>query len=70
VHQFEQFFLVTEGVDPEVVAQQVDEHRRDGIKAVRWWTLDELRRTAEQVFPEDLALRLMELWEARHEGFT
>jgi 8-oxo-dGTP pyrophosphatase MutT (NUDIX family) len=63
LRQFEQFFLVTDGVDPDVVSQQVDEHQREGIKAVRWWTLEELRSTVEQIFPEDLASRLVGLRE-------
>jgi 8-oxo-dGTP pyrophosphatase MutT (NUDIX family) len=70
IRQFEQFFLVTNGVDPGVVSQQVDEHHREGIKAVRWWTVEELRCTAEQVFPEDLASRLVALREGLLERFA
>ena len=70
IRQFEQFFLVARGVDPEVVSQQVAEHDREGIKAVRWWTLEELRHTAEQVFPEDLVPKLVELREGRPELFA
>ena len=69
IRQFEQFFLVTEGVEPEVVSQQLAEHHREGIKAVRWWTLEELGRTAEQVFPEDLASKLVEFRENYPERF-
>lgn len=61
VSQLEQFFLVTAGFDPDVVAQQLNEHALEGIQAVRWWTLEELRCTSETVFPQDLVARLLEL---------
>jgi hypothetical protein len=30
-------------------------HVHDGIRAARWWTLDELDATADSVWPERLA---------------
>jgi hypothetical protein len=33
-------------------------HGREGILETRYWSRSELERTAERVFPEDLAARL------------
>jgi len=42
-----------------IVANGLEEaHAVEGILAVRWWSLDELRTTKERVFPEDLVRRV------------
>jgi ADP-ribose pyrophosphatase YjhB (NUDIX family) len=33
-------------------------HRREGILAARWWSLEEIEATSERVFPENLCERL------------
>ncbi len=33
-------------------------HRVEGIEEVRWWSLEELRTSAHQTFPTDLAARI------------
>lgn len=57
--QTEQYYLVATGEsslanDPGV--RQA--HRTEGILTTRWWSLGELRTTAECVFPEDLSARM------------
>lgn len=61
IRQFEQFFLVVDGVQPDVVHHQIVEHDREGIRALRWWTLEDLAHTTDQVFPEDIHSRLTDL---------
>lgn len=51
--QEQQFFLVR--VDEwEVDTTGFEQAERDSIDDHRWWTLDELERTAERVYPTDL----------------
>lgn len=61
--QTERFFLVrTQSFEP-VPALSWDELRREGMTAVRWWTLDELE-AAETIFaPRRLPMLLRELIE-------
>lgn len=56
--QIEQFFLLDGDVSSQAIARQVTEHEREGIKAVRWWSLDELRCATDRVFPEDMLAKL------------
>jgi 8-oxo-dGTP pyrophosphatase MutT (NUDIX family) len=56
--QIEQFFLLEGDVSPQAIACQVTEHEREGINAVRWWSLDELRCATDRFFPEDILARL------------
>jgi ADP-ribose pyrophosphatase YjhB (NUDIX family) len=57
ISQTETFFLVTQ--HSWVLSPEVEEvHRLEGIKEVRWWSLDEIDRTDEPVFPPDLAHRM------------
>jgi 8-oxo-dGTP diphosphatase len=61
VRQEEQYFLLRIGPGDIALGPQVREaHRREGIIATRWWSLEELETTSEQVFPEDLPRRLRE----------
>ena len=65
VRQEEQFFLLRVLPGDVALGEEVREaHRYEGIIATRWWSLDEIETTSEQVFPEDLPQRLREL---RHE---
>jgi ADP-ribose pyrophosphatase YjhB (NUDIX family) len=62
IRQVEQFFLLrlSRGeANLGGLAREV--HRREGIVAWRWWSLEEIAATRERVFPEDLAERLRRL---------
>jgi 8-oxo-dGTP pyrophosphatase MutT (NUDIX family) len=62
VRQEEQYFLLRLPPDDVALGPQVREaHLREGIIAARWWSLDELETSSEQVFPEDLSQRVREL---------
>ena len=61
IRQLEQFFLVADGVQPDLVHHQNAEHDREGIRALRWWTLEDLAHTTDQIFPEDICSRLTDL---------
>jgi hypothetical protein len=59
VSQTETFFLVAK--HSGILGPQVEElHRAEGIAEVRWWSIDEIRSSAEAIFPVDLAKRLKE----------
>jgi 8-oxo-dGTP pyrophosphatase MutT (NUDIX family) len=54
----ERFFRVTNVEDLDLVSMATalrDEHAREGILAMRWWSVEELGSTTEMVFPENLA---------------
>ena len=59
LRQTEQFFLIcaNEG-DPIWDGEVAKEHAIEGIIAIRWWSLNELRITNERVFPVDLPTRI------------
>lgn len=60
VHQQERFFLIR--VEPsELGTALAGAHRLEGIVDTRWWSLDELQRTTELIFPESLAEDLKHL---------
>ena len=62
VRQEEQYFLLRIPPGDVALGQQVREaHLHEGIIATRWWSLEEIETTSEQVFPEDLPQRLREL---------
>jgi 8-oxo-dGTP pyrophosphatase MutT (NUDIX family) len=62
VRQEEQYFLLRIPPGDVALGQQVREaHGHEGIIAARWWSLEEIETTSEQVFPEDLPQRLREL---------
>src|SRR5688572_6993371 len=62
IRQAEQYFLLRIPQGDIALGQQVREaHRHEGIIATRWWSLEEIEATSEQVFPEDLPQRLREL---------
>jgi ADP-ribose pyrophosphatase YjhB (NUDIX family) len=51
--------LAGQTIDPDRQALQAQHD--EGILETRWWSLEELERTSEQVFPERLASRLRQL---------
>ena len=62
VRQEEQYFLLRIPPGDVALGQQVREaHLHEGIIATRWWSLEEIETTSEQVFPEELPWRLREL---------
>jgi 8-oxo-dGTP pyrophosphatase MutT (NUDIX family) len=62
VRQEEQYFLLRIPPGDVALGQQVREaHLHEGVIATRWWSLEEIETTSEQVFPEDLPQRLREL---------
>lgn len=57
VEQTETFFLVSDSAaEPDL--EVTGARWREGIRAYRWWTLEELGTTAEVVYPPDMAARL------------
>jgi ADP-ribose pyrophosphatase YjhB (NUDIX family) len=59
VRQVERFFLMRLSVGQAELGDFVGEtHRREGIVASRWWSLEEIATTRERIFPEDLGERL------------
>jgi 8-oxo-dGTP diphosphatase len=62
VRQEEQYFLLRIAPGDVALGHEVREaHRQEDIIATRWWSLEDIETTCEQVFPEDLAQRLREL---------
>ena len=62
VRQEEHYFLLRIPRDDVALGKQVQEaHLHEGIVATRWWSVEEMETTSEQVFPEDLPQRLREL---------
>jgi hypothetical protein len=55
VRQNERFFLARVSVEGRPLGDVAAMHVHDGIRAARWWTLDELDATADSVWPERLA---------------
>jgi 8-oxo-dGTP diphosphatase len=54
VHQTEMFFLVrVESLEFDEEVREV--HRREGILQTRWWSLTDLSKSSELIFPEDFA---------------
>ena len=59
VRQEEHYFLLRIPLSEVALGEEVREaHRQEGIIATRWWSLEEIETTSEQVFPEDLPQRL------------
>ena len=62
IRQEEHYFLLRIAPWEMVLGHELREaHRHEGILATRWWSLEDIDSTSEQVFPEDLAQRLREL---------
>ena len=62
LRQEEQYFLLAIPSSEVAPGERVREaHVHEGIIATRWWSLEEIESTPEQIFPEDLARRLREL---------
>ena len=60
--QDEQYFLLRIPAGDLALGEQVREvHRHEGIIATRWWSLEEIETTSDQLFPEDLPQRLRAL---------
>jgi 8-oxo-dGTP pyrophosphatase MutT (NUDIX family) len=61
IRQLERYFLLrVEALD--LAPHLIEEHRREGILCARWWSLDELRTSAEAIYPEGLASVLAHLF--------
>jgi 8-oxo-dGTP pyrophosphatase MutT (NUDIX family) len=59
IHQVESYFLVRVSREDLGLGEIVsDAHRREGIVAAHWWSLEEIETTSEQVFPENLCERV------------
>jgi 8-oxo-dGTP pyrophosphatase MutT (NUDIX family) len=59
IRQVERYFLVRVARKDVAPGDVVGEaHRLEGIVAARWWSLQEIETTSEQVFPEHLHERL------------
>jgi ADP-ribose pyrophosphatase YjhB (NUDIX family) len=59
IRQVEHFFLIRlphEAIELGDLASAA--HRREGIVASRWWSIEEIAATSEQIYPEDLGERL------------
>jgi ADP-ribose pyrophosphatase YjhB (NUDIX family) len=55
IRQVESYFLMRLSRLDFAPSETVrEEHRREGIVAARWWSLEELETAAERVYPEDL----------------
>lgn len=62
VRQIEHYFLIRLSGRDVALGETVREaHRREGIIAARWWSLEELEATSERVFPEDFCDRIRNL---------
>ena len=62
IGQVEQYFLVRLTREDLGLGETVsDAHRREGIVAAHWWSLDEIETTSEQVFPKNLCERVRAL---------
>jgi 8-oxo-dGTP pyrophosphatase MutT (NUDIX family) len=62
IQQVERYFLVHVSRDDVALGGVVaDAHRREGIVAARWWSVEEIEVTSERVFPEDLFERLRDV---------
>ena len=62
IRQDERYFLVRLsglGTAPGHAVREA--HRREGILAARWWSLEEIETTSEPVFPKDLCERLRDV---------
>lgn len=54
VHLAADWFFCVRVEDPEIQVDGQEEHERALITGHRWWTLEELRDTTDQVLPEPL----------------
>jgi 8-oxo-dGTP pyrophosphatase MutT (NUDIX family) len=59
IRQVERYFLMRLSRGDVTLDENVrDAHRREGILAARWWSLEEIEATSEQVYPDSLCERL------------
>jgi 8-oxo-dGTP pyrophosphatase MutT (NUDIX family) len=62
IRQVERYFLLQVSRDDVALGGVVEHaHRREGIVAARWWSVEEIEMTSEQIYPEDLCERLRDL---------
>ena len=62
IRQVERYFLVRLSRSAPGLGHTLSEaHRREGIVAARWWSLEEIETTSERVYPVDLCKRLRDL---------
>jgi 8-oxo-dGTP pyrophosphatase MutT (NUDIX family) len=57
ISQTETFFLVT-GYSRLLGPEVEEAHRLEGILEARWWTLEDIARSEETIFPTDLVDRV------------
>ena len=66
VRQEEHYFLLRIAPGEVALGHEVREaYCQEGIIATRWWSLEDIETTPEQVFPEDLAQRATPIREIR-----
>src|SRR5262245_3763849 len=59
VNQTETFLLLE--CEPFSLSREVEQaHEHDGIKEVRWWSLEDIEKAATLIFPTELVTRLRE----------
>lgn len=59
IRQAEHYFLVRlPRADVDLGGPVREAHRREGIVSSRWWSLEEIERTTDRMFPADLARRV------------
>jgi 8-oxo-dGTP pyrophosphatase MutT (NUDIX family) len=62
IRQVERYFLTRlPQPDPELSCTVREVHQHEGIIRARWWSLNEIETTSEQIFPVDLCQRLREM---------
>src|SRR4030095_12653056 len=62
IRQEEHYFLLRIAPGEMALGDEIREaHRQEGILATRWWSLEDIETTSEQVFTENLAQRVREL---------
>jgi hypothetical protein len=62
IDPLKQYFLIRTSSEQISFGPEVrDAHAREGILAVRWWSVDEIGTTSVQIFPADLSELLRDL---------
>ena len=56
----EVYYLVRMAEDSAFSLENMEEREKNTFHALKWWTLDELRKTTDEFEPRDAILRLLE----------
>ena len=56
----EVYYLVRMAEDSAFSLENMEEGEKNTFHALKWWTLDELRKTTDEFEPRDAILRLLE----------